>query len=107
MIGEWLIDSADLGVALVMCPHLTFDLSLCSLTTRQTAAVNVVSTEETVDPLVIHPPPQFTSLPLLSDLTDMKQSLCALVVMTYESFLLMRWRFGQMLEYPLLRLRDL
>ena len=100
MIGDWLIDSTDLGVALVMCPNLTFDFSLCSLTTRQTAAVNVVLTEETVAPLVILPPPQFTSLPLLADLTDMKQSLCPLMVMTYESFLLTRWRFGQMLEYP-------
>lgn len=35
MIGEWLIDSGDFRVALIMCPHLTFDLSLCSLTTRQ------------------------------------------------------------------------
>lgn len=35
MIGEWLIDLGDFSVALIMCPPLTFDLSLCSLTTQQ------------------------------------------------------------------------
>lgn len=80
VIGEWLIDLRDLGVALIMCPRLTFDPSLCSMTTQQTVVVIVVELRrrwvflyrlQTV-PSSFHP--LSSQSHSTSDLTDMKHS---------------------------------
>lgn len=63
MIVEWLIDSRNLKVALIMCPPLTFDSSLCSLTTQTVEAEQgrlAALLPLLTDCLVFLPPPQFT-----------------------------------------------
>lgn len=80
MIGEWLIDLRDLGVTLIMCPHLTFDSSLYSLTTQQTVVMIVVELSRLwvflhrlqIVPSSFHP--LSSQSPTTSDLTDMKHS---------------------------------
>lgn len=60
VIGEWLIDLGDLGIACVVCSHLTFGPSLCSVTTQQTVALTVVELRRLwVFPLCLQIVPSF------------------------------------------------